>query len=50
MKPIIKNSLALILLLFPVAEVMAKSDVTCTADKPTQQLHITVSGSVFFRS
>ncbi|WP_109419695.1 fimbrial protein [Proteus terrae] len=47
MKPTIKNSLALILLLFPVAEVMAKSDVTCTVDKPTQQLHITVSGSVF---
>ena len=29
MKPIIKNSLALMLLLFPVAEVMAQPEVKC---------------------
>ncbi|QIG04896.1 fimbrial protein [Proteus sp. ZN5] len=47
MKPIIKNSLALMLLLFPVAEVMAKPDVHCFTIKPTIQLHISVGGSVF---
>jgi type 1 fimbria pilin len=47
MKPIIKNSLALMLLLLPVTEVMAKKDVECKTIAPTKQLHVNVGGAVF---
>ncbi|MCT8265078.1 type 1 fimbrial protein [Proteus terrae] len=47
MKPIIKNSLALILLLFPVAEVMAKPDVTCTMIGSQFTRSMTINGAIF---
>ncbi|WP_109392142.1 fimbrial protein [Proteus cibi] len=47
MKPIIKNSLALMLLLLPVAEVMAKTEVTCTMDAPVFTRSMTINGTIF---
>lgn len=47
MKPIIKNSLALMLLLFPVSEVMAKPDVKCTMDTPVFTRSMIVTGNIF---
>lgn len=47
MKPIIKNSLALMLLLFPTAAVMAKTEVTCTMDAPVFTRSMTINGTIF---
>ncbi|MEB6858090.1 type 1 fimbrial protein [Proteus cibi] len=47
MKPIIKNSLALMLLLLPVAEVMAKFDVKCAMDAPLFTRSMTINGAIF---
>ncbi|MBG2876902.1 type 1 fimbrial protein [Proteus alimentorum] len=47
MKPIIKNSLAVMLLLFPTAEVMAKTDVKCTMDAPVFTRSMIVTGNIF---
>lgn len=47
MKPIIKNSLALMLLLFPAIEVLAKSPITCKPTKATESFNMSASGNIF---
>lgn len=47
MKPIIKNSLALMLLLFPAAEAMAKPDVKCIMDNPAFNRSMIINGTIF---
>ena len=47
MKPIIKNSLALMLLLLPVTEAMAKYDAKCTMYDPLFTRSMIITGSIF---
>lgn len=46
MKPIIKNSLALMLLLFPVAEVMAQQTVKCYVSGPPDNQTMSIGGAI----